>query len=362
VNNTLSLLLHRSLLTLLILFCQLSGASSVGAAKPAVAPVEELRFLNWPGYIDPEVVKEFEHRFNSQVTMSYFESDDARDDILVDSDGQNYDVVVINRSKFSVYRRRGWLAPLTEDEIPNIRHIERRWLESHADAVGYGVPYSWGTTGIAYRADLVPEPITRWQQILSPDEALRGKIIMVNTARDVVGMALMALGYSASSIDLQHLEAAEALLLAQKPYVKSYSYVSLSKQSELVDGRAWATMIYNGDALTLQAFNPNIVYVVPEEGSELWIDYLVVLSASPHQSLAKAFINFVNEPRNAARIARFVNYATPNKAAEEWLPTEFLQDALIYPSAEILKRCESYSEWPPRVAKQVNSIFSQLLQ
>ncbi|NJN47037.1 MAG: extracellular solute-binding protein, partial [Candidatus Competibacteraceae bacterium] len=197
---------------------------------------------------------------------------------------------------------------------------------------------------------------------LSPSEALRGKIIMINAARDVVGIALKALGYSVNSTDPKQLKAAEALLLAQKPYVKSYSYISLSAQSELVDGGAWAAMIYNGDAITLQALNPNIVYAVPEEGSELWVDYLVVLAASPRQALAKTFINFLNEPENAARIARFVNYATPNKTAEQWLSAEFLQDTRIYPSAEILKQSEFYAELPPRMAKKINSIFSRLLQ
>ena len=361
MNKIVLLSLQRLLLTILILFGQWSSASIAGATKPITSPIEELRFLTWPGYIEPEVVKEFEQRFNAKVTISYFESNAIRDEMLVNSDGRDYDVTVISSIKFSIYRRRRWLAPLSASDIPNIRHIERRWLETEADTQRYGVPYFWGTTGIAYRADLVSEPITRWQQILSPNEAVHGKIIMINTARDVLGMALKALGYSANSTDPEHLEEAEALLLAQKPYVKDYSYISLSEQSALVDGRAWAAMIYNGDALTLQAFNPNIVYAVPEEGSELWVDYLVVLAASPRQALAKTFINFLNEPQNAARNARFVHYATPNKAAEQWLPAEFLQDTRIYPSAEMLKKSEPYTELPPRIAKQVNTIFSRLL-
>lgn len=345
-----------------MLFLQMSWVGAVEEARPASVPATELRLLTWPRYIDPEVVREFEQQFNATLTPSYFESDDARDDLLVNTDGRDYDIAVLNGPQFSVYRRRGWLAPVTEADIPNVSHIERRWLEADPDTIGYGVPYFWGTTGIAFRTDLVPEPITRWQQLFSPREALLGRIIMVNNARDVVGMALKALGHSLNSTDPEHLKAAETLLLAQKPYVKGYSYVSLGEQSELLDGRAWVAMMYNGDALALQARNPSIAYLVPEEGGEIWLDYLVVLASSPRQDLAKAFVNFVNEPPNAARNARYVHYATPNKTAEQWLPAEFLKDPCIYPSEEVLRRSEFHGELPPRAVKRINGIFSQLLQ
>lgn len=337
----------------------LAGAEQ---AKAEETTARQLLFLTWSDYIDPQVVEEFEQKFKVEIKQIYFESDDDRDQLLVESDGTGYDLVVVNSPQFLSYWKRHWFAPIREADVPNLKYIDRRWINALPEAIGYGVPYFWGTTGIAYRADLVPEKITSWRQLFQPSEVLRGKIVMANSARDVIGMALKALGYSANSTSLKELEEAERLLLAQKRYVKSYSYVSLTKDSELVSGQVLAAMMYSGDALMVREHDSNIVYVVPEEGGELWIDYLTVLRSSPNKKLAMEFINFLNEPENAARLARFVHYATPNKAAEGLLPAEFLRDPDIYPSEAVLKRSECYVELPPRIAKQRNSIFTRLLQ
>lgn len=186
--------------------------------------------------------------------------------------------------------------------------------------------------------------------------------MMINTARDTIGMALKTLGYSANSTDLLQLSAAEKLLLQQKPYVSAYTYPSVDEKSELVSGKIWATMIYNGDALAIKEHHEHIVYTLPEEGGGIWVDYLSVMQSSNHKALAMDFINFLNEPENAARIARFVYFATPNQAAEKLLPAEFLADPIIYPDAVALQKSEFLADLPPRVTRRHNGIFAQLLQ
>ena len=321
----------------------------------------ELIFLTWADYIDPQVIGDFERKFKVTVKPAYFETDDVRNDMLVETDGRGYDVVIVNSPAFSLYRKRGWLQPFDPGEIPNLKYMAPRWMNALSSAAGYGVPYAWGMTGIAYRTDLVPEPFTHWKQLFQPAEALRGKIMMTRNARDVIGMALKALGYSANSTAPEELAAAERLLLAQKPYVKNYAYVSLGADSELVTGQIAVAMMYSGDALQLRQHNPNISYVVPEEGGEIWIDYLAIL-ATPQRQLALQFINFLQEPANAARNALFTQYATPNRAAERRLPPNFLHNPLIYPDGTVLRKSEFHAELPPRVAKQRNTLFARLLQ
>lgn len=337
------------------------GPTSAADRSPAVASAEELLFLTWSDYMDPALIQEFERQFKAKVRRVYFETDDVRDEMLAETDGRGYDVVVVNTAAFPLYHRRDWLASFGEAEVPNLAHVDPRWKNALPPAVDHGAPYAWGTTGIAYRTDLVSEPITRWRQILQPAEALRGKILMVKNARDVIGVALKTLGYSANSTDPRELAEAERLLLAQKPYVKGYSYVSLSPESELVKGEIVAAMLYNGDALQLKQWDTRITYVVPEEGTDLWVDYLTVLRSSAHRKLALDFINFLNEPENAARNARFIRFATPNQAAERLLPPEFLQNPLIYPGDDVLGKAEFLVELPPRAFKQRNSIFTKLL-
>ena len=252
--------------------------------------------------------------------------------------------------------------PSVRRKSPNLIHIDKRWLEAFPGLEGYTVPYFWGTMGIAYRKDLVQAPLTSWMDILQPAESLRGRIGMVENSRDALGMALKALGYSVNSTDSKQIKAAEQLLLAQKPYVKTYTYIALNEESALVTGDIIATMIYSGDALMVQEHHEEIDYVVPTEGGNIWVDYLVVLENSKNKELAVAFLNFLNEPENAAQLAEFVYYATPNMAAEKLLPAEFLEDPIIYPSQAVLSRSEFYKPLPPRASKKRNIAFSRVLQ
>ena len=130
----------------------------------------------------------------------------------------------------------------------------------------------------------------------------------------------------------------------------------------LVRGEARAAMVYSGDAMMVAEHNENIAYVVPEEGSNLWVDYLAVLKRSRQKQLAMDFINFLNEPENAAQLAQFVYYATPNREAEKRLPKEFLEDPVIYPDQNVLAKSEFYRELPPRVQKRYNAVLPRVIE
>ncbi len=345
------------------LICWLAGVTLSCLALPGLAaPTAELRILTWSEYMDPAIVKEFEARYNARVHFSYFESDETRTDILLETEGVGYDMVMVNGISLASYHKRGWLAPLDETQIPNLKYIDARWKNAFAEAAGLAAPFFWGTMGIGYRSDLVDQPLTSWMDLLRPQEKLRGRIVMINSSRDLVGIAMQALGHSVNSTDPQQLAEAEALLLEQKPHVKSYSYVSLSKESALVSGEVVAAMMYSGDALMVQEFHEDIIYVVPEEGSNLWVDYWTVLQSSEQKSLAMQFINFINEPEIAARMAEYVYYATPNLAAEKLLPEDFLSNQSIYPGKEVMQRTEVYAPLPPRFIKKLNTAFSRIIR
>lgn len=335
------------------------GAGAATPIPPKPAPTD-LILLNWADYMDPELVIRFEQKFNARVKDIYYESDDHRDSMLTEADGKGFDLVMVNGLRLDLYRRRGWLAPLNEKEIPNLVHISPKWLDAF-NARGSAVPYFWGTLGVGYRKDLVPEEIRSWHQFFQPDPALSGKITMIKNARDIVGMALKALGYSANSEDSGQLAKAERLLKAQRPHVQTYTYVDLDEHSPLLTGKVVAALMYSGDALMVREYDSNIAYVVPQEGSNLWVDYLVVLSSSPNQALARAFINFLNEPGNAAQLAQHVHYATPNRAAEALLPEAFRADSVIYPDASVLDRSEFYHSLSPRVIRKYNRIKDLLV-
>lgn len=321
----------------------------------------QLTILTWSDYIDPEVVAEFQEKTGYQLNFTYFETDETREDYLIATDGKGYDLIMINGYTLNMYQQRGWLAPITTAEVPNLRHIDSKWLPDGARNQVYGVPYFLGTLGIAYRTDLVTRPILRWMDLFAPAEELQGRIVMIKHSRDLIGMAMRALGYSASSLDPQALTEVRELLLQQRPYVKTYSYVSVSEDSSLVQGTVWAAQIYSGDALMLQELNPNIRYVVPEEGTNLWIDNWVVAAKSENKPAAFAFIDFINKPENAAKIAEYVNYATPNLASSKLLPDSHHTDPIINPPSDVLERSEDYRLLPPRIARKWNAVFAEIV-
>ena len=204
----------RTLLSLLAVSLLSLAAATPAAASDASlpAPPRTLVFLNWSEYIDPELVEEFEQQFNAKVSEVYFESDDLRDDMMLETGAIGYDLVIVNGINVDSYRKRGWIAPLDQAALPNLKHVDQHWRNAFDSGNGYGVPYFWGTLGIAYRQDLVEQAPGSWMDILRPPESLHGKIGMVENARDLLGMALKALGHSANSTDPSAIKAAEQLL------------------------------------------------------------------------------------------------------------------------------------------------------
>jgi spermidine/putrescine transport system substrate-binding protein len=322
----------------------------------------ELVVLTWADYVDPEVVTAFEAQCDCRVTQFFFESDDARDKLMVESDGRGYDIVLLNGLMLHTYRQRGWLRPIEAGEIPNLAHVDPVWRRAFDGAERFAVPYFWGTMGIAYRSDLVESPLRRWSDLLQPSDGLKGRIAMIDSARDLLSAPLKSLGESLNSAEPTALRAARELLLAQKPHVRSYSYVALNEDSALVTGDVVAAMMYNGDALMLQELQPEIRFVLPEEGGLIWVDYLAILDRSGQPRLAAEFIDFLNEPGMAARNAQFVHYATPNRAAERLLPASFLDDPLIYPDAGTLQQSEYQSRLPPRIERSYSDIFVSVVE
>ncbi|MDH3738209.1 MAG: spermidine/putrescine ABC transporter substrate-binding protein [Alphaproteobacteria bacterium] len=354
---------HIRIVANLVIFTTLLATVSLWGLTANAADADksrELVILNWEEYLDPDLVAEFEEAFNAKVREVYYEQDNERDKLLLQSDGKGYDIAIIDGLSIANYQKRGWLARIDQQQIPNLQHIHPRWRSAHALASDYAVPYFWGTTGIAYRSDLIDTEITSWMELFKPPEAAMGRIAMVSDPRDLTASALLALGHSPNTGDLAELEAARNLLMAQKPHVRSYSYISMEEDSSLLAGDVTMAFMWSGDALALQEQNENITYVVPKEGSLLWVDYMAILEGSQNKDLAAAFINFMNEPKMAARQAEYVYYPTPNKAAEAFLPAEFLEDEVIYPSTAILDRSSFYGTVPASAARRYALIVAQI--
>ncbi|WP_028865835.1 polyamine ABC transporter substrate-binding protein [Psychromonas aquimarina] len=344
-----------------ILFTSLLLSSIFCLAAAPSQQTEEITFLTWGDYINPELVTQFEAEYNAKVNFVYFESDNGRDEILINTNAFGYDILLVDSTNLISYKKLGWINDFDPQAAPNINYAQLPELSNLDKEAQFCTPYAWGTTGIAYRKDLVPEPITSWKQVFSPAPELQGKILMSSMSTEVVGMALKSLGYSMASSNSQELEQARQLLLAQAPSVAGYSPIaSDTKTAKLVTGQASVTLTYSGDALMLHALEPQVEYLVPKEGGAVWADFICLSAQAGNVKLAHHFIDFINRPKQAADNALYLFNATPNSEAEKLLPSEFLNNSIIYPDEALIAQSETYQLLSPRTIKKHNSIMREL--
>lgn len=341
----------------------LLGLAAIELPRSLVAAdLPVLRIYNWPTYMDTELAAEFGRRHNVRVNETFFESDTDRDRYLTDSNGAGFDLVVVDAALVPAYRERGWLAPIGESRVPGLARMGAKWRGGSAEATAtHAFPYSWGTVGISYRADLVNTVPNSWLYLFKPDAANCGKVQVFGNTRELVGAALKAGGDSANSTDPLAYQRAERLLRAQKPCVASYLTAMTEPDSPLVTGSVSAAMTYSVDSVILRRFNPNIRFVLPREGGLMFTDYLVVLASSTQKELAYAFLQFLSEPANAARLASAIKTATPNVPGQALLPASIQNDKTIYPAEADVKTAEQIQRPSTAIMSKVNQIFAKIV-
>ena len=321
----------------------------------------KLVILNWSEYLDPALINKFEQEFHTDISEFYYESDAHRTQILIDNEAMGIDLILTSGINIESYARRGWIAPLDYSLIPNRNHIEERWLKAFPLAKEYGIPYFWGTIGILYRNDVIHSEITSWMDLFQPQQKLKGKIGMFDDGNEIIGMALKALGYSINEGSKKALAKVESLLNRQKPYVRSYQYIQLDEESEILSGAIWISPVYNGDALMVMAYDNRLRFIHPKEGTNIWVDYFTIGAKANRPDLAHAFINFLNQPENAAQAALYNYSATPNRSAKEQLPDEYLKNPIIFPDKSVLLKSERYHLITPEKLKRRNTISTKLI-
>ncbi|MBF0096311.1 MAG: spermidine/putrescine ABC transporter substrate-binding protein [Magnetococcales bacterium] len=321
---------------------------------------EELVLLNWEEYMDRSLLDAFEKESGIHVRELFFETEEARDALLAQTGGEGYDLVVVQAKDIQAYAHSGWLAPIPVDKIPNLKQVAAKWRSTYPEAEQYGVPWLWGTLGIGYRADLVKGPVNSWLELLRPDATLKGRIMMLSDAIAMRTIAMKALGHSMNDVSKAVLEGSAELLRAQKPFVHTYGYMGLGEKSPLITGQYWMALMFNGDAITLSNMEPNIAFVVPKEGTLLWVDCFTIAKASKKQEQAARLIDFLHRPKNAARLAEHLHFATVNEGAAPFLSAEYRRNPIINPPQEVMERSEFPKNLPPKVISQFKSLHTQL--
>ena len=341
---------------ILLLLASGSPPPLLGAEQPV------LRILNWEDYLDPEIAADFGRQQGVRVEETYFDSDTERDRRLAGNGATGFDLIMVDQAQLPVYRDRGWITPLDTARLPGLRHYDPRWRRAADGSATHAVPFAWGTTGIAYRADLLKTAPTSWLDLFQSAASLCGKVTVFEDARELTGAALKATGQSANATRPDLFKGVERLLQANHPCVAQYGITGSDDAAALVSGAVWAAMAYSSDATWLHGLNPNIRYVIPREGGLIWVDYLAVLATSKQKSLAFAFLEFLSTPAVAVRQAAFSKAATPNLDARALLPVMEGKDPATYPSGPAFDASEMIVAAPPATVAIRNQITARIIR
>ena len=310
-------------------------------SKNAKRGDEQVIVYNWGEYLDPDVITLFEEETGIHVIYEEYETNEIMYP-KIQSGAIAYDLICPSDYMIQRMIENDLLAEIDFENIPNIENIGDTYMEQSREfdkTNAYSVPYCWGTVGILYNRTMVAEPIDSWAALW--DEQYANNILMQDSVRDAFAVPLKYLGYSLNSTDLDELTEAKELLMEQKPLVQAY--VIDQVRDKMIGGEAALGVIYSGEAIFTQSENPDLAYVIPKEGSNVWIDSWVIPKNAKNKENAEAFINFLCRPDIALMNFEYITYSTPNDAARALIEDEEIRNSTIaFPDSSELERCETF--------------------
>jgi spermidine/putrescine transport system permease protein len=325
----------RTALAPAVLGIAILAAPFAASRSPAASADRVLNVYIWSNYIAPETLRKFEQRHRVRVNLDLYDTNEAML-AKVQSGNVDYDILCPSNYPIQVLIAQGMLRPLDLSALPHLPNVDPMFLDRSYDPGNrFSVPYFWGTAGIAYRRSKVGT-VDSWAAMWDP--RYRRRILMLDDARETFGAALKRLGASLNTTDPALLARAQALLLQQKPLVRAYN--SSNYEDVLLSGDVWLAQGWNGQFARAIEQDPDIEYVIPKEGSSLFLDSLVIPVGAPHPELAHAFIDFTLEAEIAAEICATMRYSTPNAAAVRLLPAALRANPAIFPPPDVVARAE----------------------
>ncbi len=319
-----------------------------------------LKVFNCGDYIDEEVLDIFEEETGIRVIYETYDTNENMYNKVKASGLNSYDICFPSDYMTARMIDEDMLAEINFDNIPNYKYISEKYTGQPFDPEDkYSVPYMWGTVGLAVNTNLVKEEINSWDVLW--DSKYKGQILALDSERDGVSLTLKALGYSLNSEDPKELEEAKEALLKQKSNVQAY--IGDQVKEKMINEAASIAVLYSGDGIALTQENPKFKYIIPEEGTNFWIDSMVILKDAENKEAAEQFINFMCRPDIALKNVEYICYSTPNTEAYKKLPESLKNDKACYPDEEILSKCEVYTNLAKKshVIQAYSQIWTEVL-
>lgn len=352
--------MNKGVITGIFLLCAfLIIDCAVPPASPGDQASAELLLFNWEDYMPQSVLDAFTSEYGIRVKYLTYES--MEEAVAQLRSGGVYDIVVIENNNIKPLRDEGLLVPLNYRNIPNFRNISHNFRDLAFDpGNAYSIPFDYGTTGLLVRDDLVKDvPISKWSDLWEP--GFTGKVAARPLAYELIGISLKSLGYSLNSENPQQLEEALQRLIELKPALVLVDDASSDAVKILLGGEVSVMIGWGNDALLAYEENENISYVLPEEGTLLWGESFVIPAKSRNKAAAELFLNFILRPEVSAWIANEIGYATANQAAYPLIKPELIDNPIIFPSIEVVRKADWYEPLSPAGERLYADVWAEFM-
>jgi putative spermidine/putrescine transport system substrate-binding protein/putrescine transport system substrate-binding protein len=353
----------------------LSLAVVIAAASTSVLADETVNISNWNSYIAPDTLASFTQTTGIKATYDIHDSNEVLESKLM-TGNTGYDVVSPSNHFLSRLIKAGAIQPLDRAQLPNWKNLDpvlMQKLQVNDPGNQYGYPYMWGTAGIGYNVEKVKAifgntDVTRSWKLLFDEENIKKLsqcgVAFIDNPTQVLPITLNYLGLPPHSHEPEDYKKAEQALLKIRPYIQ---YFHASKYiSDLANGNVCVVIGFNGDivqaaASAKEAKNGiDIAYSIPDEGTTLWFDMLVMPKNAPHEKNGYAYMNYLLEPQVIANISNSIHYANPNAAASTFLNPDVRQDAAIYPPKSVMEKLFTVEELPAKIARLTTRLWTKL--
>lgn len=326
---------------------------------PAAALADEVvNVFNWYDYIDESVFEQFTEETGIQVNDMYFTTNEEMM-VQVEANPGAFDVCFPSEYIVERMLAKDLLAEINYDNVPNFQYtLESLQNPSYDPNNAHSVPYMWGTVGILYNTTMVEEPVDSWGILW--DEKYVNNVFMLDSIRDSMGITLKYLGYSMNTRDITALEAAKTKLIEQKQAGIVKAYQVDETKDKMVAGEAALAVMWSGDAQYAIDLNPDLAYAIPKEGSNVWVDCMVIPKDAKNKENAEKFINFLCRPDIAQKNCEAIWYSSPNTGAIELMGEEYTSNTVMNPSEEDIANCEYFNDIDEGFLAVYNALWQEV--
>ena len=327
-------------------------ASSSGAA-------DQLSIYSWSNYIDDTLLENFTAQTGIRVVKDTFDSNETMLATFQAGKGAAYSIIYPSDYTVAKMIDLKLLQELDRSRLIGLENILPRFQTSVYDPGNrYHVPVSWGTTGLVYNSEKLKTPPNDWSYLWQNQQQLSRRMTLLSDTREVMGATLRSLGYSYNSTDPKQIQQAYEKLMALKPAIATFT--TDAWRDQILAGDLLVSMGFSVDGILVTRQNPKLKYVVPQSGSSVWSDTIVIPKTAPNRDAAYAWINFMLQPAIASQVTERLLFATPNQAAYDQLPSPLRNDEILFPPPAIVDKCEGIRPVEQSVSELYEKYWTRL--